>query len=196
MKKLYSGFDLCAPIDLGVDDDQRPGADDPRDVHEHRHRPAGREVPARRTAAGTRREATDREAVRGPRAPALPRRAARRPRRLRARPARRHRRRRSSTPRPTRGSRADTLARVRGTVQADILKEDQAQNTCIFRTEFALRMMGDIQQFFVDNKRAQLLLGVDLRLPHRRGRREPDLASSPSRWRTASRSSSTTSRAA
>jgi methylmalonyl-CoA mutase len=47
---------------------------------------------------------------------------------------------------------ADTLSAVRGTVQADILKEDQAQNTCIFSTEFALRMMGDIQQFFVDNK--------------------------------------------
>ncbi len=46
---------------------------------------------------------------------------------------------------------ADTMSRVRGTVQADILKEDQAQNTCIFSTEFALRMMGDIQQFFVDN---------------------------------------------
>ena len=42
-----------------------------------------------------------------------------------------------------------TLTRVRGTVQADILKEDQAQNTCIFSTEFALRMMGDIQQYFV-----------------------------------------------
>ena len=47
---------------------------------------------------------------------------------------------------------ADTLKTVRGTVQADILKEDQAQNTCIFSTEFALRMMGDIQQYFVDNK--------------------------------------------
>jgi len=46
---------------------------------------------------------------------------------------------------------AETLATVRGTVQADILKEDQAQNTCIFSTEFALRMMGDIQQYFVDN---------------------------------------------
>ncbi len=46
---------------------------------------------------------------------------------------------------------ADTLKRVRGTVQADILKEDQAQNTCIFSTEFALRMMGDIQQYFVDH---------------------------------------------
>jgi len=45
---------------------------------------------------------------------------------------------------------ADTLCRVRGTVQADILKEDQGQNTCIFSTEFALRMMGDIQQYFID----------------------------------------------
>jgi methylmalonyl-CoA mutase len=48
--------------------------------------------------------------------------------------------------------RARTLSTVRGTVQADILKEDQAQNTCIFSTEFAMRMMGDIQQFFVDHK--------------------------------------------
>ncbi len=47
---------------------------------------------------------------------------------------------------------AETLSLVRGTVQADILKEDQAQNTCIFSTEFALRMMGDIQQYFVDEK--------------------------------------------
>ncbi len=45
---------------------------------------------------------------------------------------------------------AETMAVVRGTVQADILKEDQAQNTCIFSTEFALRMMGDIQQSFVN----------------------------------------------
>lgn len=45
---------------------------------------------------------------------------------------------------------AKTLASVRGTVQADILKEDQAQNTCIFSTEFALRMMGDIQQYFIE----------------------------------------------
>ncbi|WP_188456874.1 fused isobutyryl-CoA mutase/GTPase IcmF [Virgibacillus oceani] len=44
----------------------------------------------------------------------------------------------------------NTLAVVRGTVQADILKEDQGQNTCIFSTEFALRMMGDIQQYFID----------------------------------------------
>jgi methylmalonyl-CoA mutase len=46
---------------------------------------------------------------------------------------------------------ADTLSRVRGTVQADILKEDQAQNTCIFNTEFALGMMGDIQAYFVEH---------------------------------------------
>jgi methylmalonyl-CoA mutase len=45
-----------------------------------------------------------------------------------------------------------TLQAVRGTVQADILKEDQAQNTCIFSTEFALKVMGDIQQYFVDEK--------------------------------------------
>ena len=44
------------------------------------------------------------------------------------------------------------LANVRGTVQADILKEDQGQNTCIFSTEFALKMMGDIQEFFVHNQ--------------------------------------------
>ncbi|MCF7981542.1 MAG: methylmalonyl-CoA mutase family protein [Pseudomonadales bacterium] len=45
-----------------------------------------------------------------------------------------------------------TLEQVRGTVQADILKEDQGQNTCIFSTEFSLRMMGDIQQYFVDHR--------------------------------------------
>ena len=47
---------------------------------------------------------------------------------------------------------ARTLAVVRGTVQADILKEDQAQNTCIFSTEFALRLMGDVQENFIRNK--------------------------------------------
>ena len=44
----------------------------------------------------------------------------------------------------------ETLKQVRGTVQADILKEDQAQNTCIFSTEFALRLMGDVQEYFID----------------------------------------------
>ncbi|VXD16376.1 methylmalonyl-CoA mutase family protein [Marinoscillum sp. 108] len=46
---------------------------------------------------------------------------------------------------------ARTLSSVRGTVQADILKEDQAQNTCIFSTEFSLRLMGDVQQYFIDH---------------------------------------------
>lgn len=46
----------------------------------------------------------------------------------------------------------ETLRQVRGTVQADILKEDQAQNTCIFSTEFALRLMGDVQQYFIDQQ--------------------------------------------
>ncbi|WP_353778109.1 methylmalonyl-CoA mutase family protein [Winogradskyella sp. 3972H.M.0a.05] len=47
---------------------------------------------------------------------------------------------------------AKTIAQVRGTVQADILKEDQAQNTCIFSTEFALRLMGDVQEYFIENQ--------------------------------------------
>lgn len=47
---------------------------------------------------------------------------------------------------------ASTLNQVRGTVQADILKEDQAQNTCIFSTEFALKLMGDVQEYFINNK--------------------------------------------
>ncbi|MGN6195513.1 MAG: methylmalonyl-CoA mutase family protein [Ginsengibacter sp.] len=46
---------------------------------------------------------------------------------------------------------AKTLSSVRGTVQADILKEDQAQNTCIFSTEFALKLMGDVQEYFIQN---------------------------------------------
>ncbi|MBN2681362.1 MAG: methylmalonyl-CoA mutase family protein [Bacteroidales bacterium] len=45
----------------------------------------------------------------------------------------------------------NTICRVRGTVQADILKEDQAQNTCIFSTDFSLKLMGDIQEYFINN---------------------------------------------
>ena len=48
--------------------------------------------------------------------------------------------------------RADVLRRVRGTVQADILKEEQAQNTCIFSTDFSLKVMGDVQQYFIANE--------------------------------------------
>ncbi len=47
--------------------------------------------------------------------------------------------------------RANVLTTVRGTIQADILKEDQGQNTCIFSTDFALKMMGDVQEYFIDN---------------------------------------------
>jgi len=46
----------------------------------------------------------------------------------------------------------EALTKVRGTIQSDILKEDQAQNTCIFSTEFALRLMGDVQEYFIENK--------------------------------------------
>jgi methylmalonyl-CoA mutase len=46
---------------------------------------------------------------------------------------------------------ADTLSNVRGTIQADILKEDQGQNTCIFSTDFSLKMMGDVQEYFIEN---------------------------------------------
>jgi hypothetical protein len=52
LKKLYSGFDLCDPEDLGVDDDQRSGADDPGLLHERRDRPAGREAPEGRAGSG------------------------------------------------------------------------------------------------------------------------------------------------
>ncbi|MEU6414726.1 fused isobutyryl-CoA mutase/GTPase IcmF [Microbispora sp. NPDC046933] len=59
---------------------------------------------------------------------------------------------REPSPEETADLRARTLATVRGTVQADILKEDQGQNTCIFSTEFSLRMMADIQEWFIANR--------------------------------------------
>ena len=68
---------------------------------------------------------------------------------------------------------SEVLASVRGTVQADILKEDQAQNTCIFSTEFSLKMQGDIQETSVASD-PELLLRLDLGLSHGRGRSEPD----------------------
>ena len=67
---------------------------------------------------------------------------------------------------------AEALSQVRGTVQADILKEDQAQNTCIFSTEFALRLMGDVQAHFIDH-RVRNFYSVHQRIPHRRSRRQP-----------------------
>jgi methylmalonyl-CoA mutase len=59
---------------------------------------------------------------------------------------------RSLAPEEAAGIRARVLATVRGTVQADILKEDQGQNTCIFSTELSLRMMADVQEWFIQNK--------------------------------------------
>src|SRR5687768_9365757 len=59
---------------------------------------------------------------------------------------------RSPNPDEYLGIQKTTLSAVRGTVQADILKEDQGQNTCIFSTEFSLKVMGDIQQYFIDNQ--------------------------------------------
>ena len=95
MKVLY-GLRPVLPDHLGVDDHQRPGADHPRHVLQHRDRPAGGPSSRPTTAAS----------------------------------------------RPTDEAAEDpewTLSTVRGTVQADILKEDQGQNTCIFSTEFASR---------------------------------------------------------
>ncbi|MFI8370010.1 fused isobutyryl-CoA mutase/GTPase IcmF [Streptomyces sp. NPDC085466] len=59
---------------------------------------------------------------------------------------------REPTPEEAAGLRAKALASVRGTVQADILKEDQGQNTCLFSTEFSLRMMADVQEWFIQNQ--------------------------------------------
>src|SRR4051812_39107440 len=59
---------------------------------------------------------------------------------------------RKPTPQEFSALKKKTLAAVRGTVQADILKEDQGQNTCIFSTDFSLKVMGDIQQYFIDNQ--------------------------------------------
>ena len=70
--------------------------------------------------------------------------------------------------------RKDTLAVVRGTVQADILKEDQAQNTCIFSTEFAMKMMGDVQAFFIDNEVRNYYSISISGYPYCRSRCEPD----------------------
>ncbi|MEZ4688310.1 MAG: hypothetical protein R3B47_20290 [Bacteroidia bacterium] len=68
---------------------------------------------------------------------------------------------------------AIALSSARGTVRPTF--EDQAQNTCIFSTEFSLRLMGDVQQYFIDRK-VRLLLRVYLGLSHCRGGRKPDLA--------------------
>ena len=107
MKALYDGFDLVSPTTVGVDDDQRPGADGAGVLPQHR-RSTSRSRPSR--PGGTRAERARRTAS------------------------------------------GHALANVRGTVQADILKEDQGQNTCLFSTEFSLRMMADIQEWFIEQQ--------------------------------------------
>ena len=152
MKKLYSGFDLCAPTTSVSMTINGPAPIILAMFMNTASTSRSRSTFARTSRAGHAAHAKIDETVRGPRAAALRRRAAGRQRRPRPRPARRHRRpgRRRRDLRADQGATRSTP--VRGTVQADILKEDQAQNTCIFSTEFALRMMGDIQQYFVDNK--------------------------------------------
>jgi methylmalonyl-CoA mutase len=146
------GLRPVQPGDLGLDDDQRPGADDPRDVHEHRDRPAARQV--------------------------------RRRQRPRARPTTKAQK-----------IRAWVMENVRGTVQADILKEDQGQNTCIFSTEFSLKVMGDIAEYFVHHKvRNFYSVSISAITSPRPARTRS--RSSRSRCRTASRSSRRISRAA
>ena len=138
--------------DLGLDDDQRPGADHPRLLHERRGRPAGRTAPEGERRAGRRPSASSTRSSPASRAGPSTAASCRRATTASASGCSASPAPTSSTPRPTRGSRTETLRKVRGTVQADILKEDQAQNTCIFSTEFALKMMGDVQEFFVANE--------------------------------------------
>ncbi len=71
-------------------------------------------------------------------------------------------------------SKLHTLTQVRGTVQADIFKEDQAQNTCIFSTEFSLRLMGDVQQYFIDKAGTEFLFCINLRLSYCGSRSQSD----------------------
>ena len=137
---------------LGVDDDQRPGADDPRDVHEHRDRPAARQV-----RAGQRPRADRRRGGEDPRVDAL------------------HRARHRAGRHPEGGPGPEHLHLL-----------DRVQPQGDGRHPAVLR----------PSQRAEFLLGVDLRLSHRRGRARIRSRSSRSRWPTASRSSRRISRAA
>ena len=193
MKKLYSGFDLSAPttsvsmtingpapillamfMNTAIDQNVESYSAPTPSAGGRRRRGS---TPTSRTGRG--------RACRG---------APRRQRRSRPGAARGHGR----SGRRSRGLRAHRrrdAAGGAGTVQADILKEDQAQNTCIFSTEFALRMMGDIQQHFVDHEVRNFYWcrSPAITSPRPAPTRS---ASSPSRWPTASPSSSITWRAA
>ncbi len=129
MKALYAGFDLCSPDDVGVDDDQRSGADDPRVLPQHGDRPAGRRV---RRAGG----------------PGAVRRGARRADGVRAGERAGH----GAGRHPQGGPGAEHLHLLHRVLAAD----DGRHPGVVHRAPGP-----------------QLLLGVDLRLPHRRGRGEP-----------------------
>jgi methylmalonyl-CoA mutase len=179
-KKLYSGFDLSDPKTSRQHDHQRPRAHAARLLHERRHRSELREVhPCEHgLKLRWRRKIAERWAAsHEPRANEHARMAnggsgsSHSPTPIHHSPTRPQYN--AEVPNGNNGLgllllgitgdqvlppdvyakiKADTLAQVRGTVQADILKEDQAQNTCIFSTEFALRLMGDVQQYFIDQK--------------------------------------------
>ena len=152
MKKLYSGFDLSVAEHVGVDDDQRPRADHPRDVHEHRGRPAGREIPARRPGALGRSAREDRETVRRTQAPALRRRRCRRATTASASACSASPATSSSMPKPTRRSRRRHCRPCAAPCRPTSSRKTRRRTPASSRTEFALRMMGDIQQYFVDHK--------------------------------------------
>ena len=189
-KKLYSGFDLCAPntsVSMTING--------PAPIVLAFFLNAAIDQAVERHLRETRRARATRRALAGARPPryegALPAATT-----ASASAARRLGRPRWSTPRPTRASAPTCCARVRGTVQADILKEDQAQNTCIFSTEFALRLMGDVQEYFIAQRGARTSTrsrSPATTSPRRARTRSP---SSPSRSPTASPTASTTSRAA
>ena len=182
MKKLYSGFDLCAPDDLGLDDHQRPGADDPRDVHEHGHRPARRTLAEGARGAGTPRRRASRSCTPRCAPPATSRRpiAARCPRATTARG--------SPCSACTRGSWSSRACSEPG--EHAQLRADGADARARHRAGRhpqggpgaehlhlldRVRAADDGRRAAVLRRarRAQLLFRLDLRLSHRRGRREP-----------------------
>ena len=147
LKKLYSGFDLCAPntsVSMTINGPAPMilaffmNAAIDQQVEMHLEKPAAGKRP-KRSSRSISSDGQPDYTVNCPKAiTAL------------AWPAG-HYRRQAGRCRNLCTIKTETMTKVRGTVQADILKEDQAQNTCIFSTEFAMRMMGDIQQYFVDN---------------------------------------------
>ena len=152
MKKLYSGFDLCKPSTSVSMTINGPA---PMILAMFMNTAIDQRVERHLRGAGRWPEVEAALDARGNRPAGISGRSAARPRWQRSRVAGRERPQTRGARRARRRGVCNVARRgaepVRGTVQADILKEDQAQNTCIFSTEFALRMMGDVQQFFSEN---------------------------------------------